>query len=139
MFLPDGSRYWDRSAFNPHRLVDYDHPDYDKNLYQSSAFFLVRKSVFKKVRWDEECLVYADREGKMPEDVKYSNDLKKEAYQFSFNEAATVWHADDSYTEFNNGQSSLTLKKDVLREQMDMHFFLPNCDEFDELLGALSE
>jgi len=139
VLLPDGSRYWDRAAFNPHRLVDYDHSDYDKNLYQSSAFFIMRKNVFEKVRWDDNCLVYADREGDVPEDVKYSTDLKNNSYQFSFNENSMVWHDDDSYTEFNNGHLSVTLKKDILREKMDMNFFLPSCSEFDNLVDTLNE
>ena len=138
VFLPDGGRYWDRAAHNPHRLLEYDHPDYDKNIYQSSAFFLTRKSVFTNVRWDDNCLVYADREGGIPEDVKYTIDLRSKGYQFSFNESALVWHADDSYTEFNNGNVSLSLKKDLLREKMDMNFFLPECCEFEEIKESLS-
>ena len=108
-------------------------------MYQSSAFFLIRKEVFEQVRWDDECLVYADREGGIPEDVKYTIDLKKHGCLFTFNEESLVWHADDSYTEFNNGTFSQTLKKDILREKMDMHFFLPNCDEFECLIKSLDE
>jgi hypothetical protein len=139
VLLPDGSRYWDRASINPHRLVEYDHPNYDKTLYQSSAFFLARKRVFNDVRWDDNCLVYADREGDIPEDLKLSQDLKQKGYQFDFNDSALVWHADDSYTEFNNGHTILTLKKDILREKMDMHFFLPECLEFEDTLRNLNE
>jgi GT2 family glycosyltransferase len=135
VLLPDGSRYWDRATLNPHTLVDYEHFEYDKELYQSSAFLLVRKQVFENVKWDENCLVYADREGQMPEDVKYSIDLKNKNYTLSFNKESLVWHNDDSYTEFNNGVYTLTLKKDLLREKMDMHFFLPNSLEFTNYVG----
>jgi len=107
-------------------------------LYQSSAFFLVRKQVFENVKWDENCLVYADREGQMPEDVKYSIDLKNKNYTLSFNKEALVWHNDDSYTEFNDGVYTLTLKKDLLKEKMDMHFFLPNSSEFTNYVGNIN-
>ena len=120
-------------------MVDYDHPEYDKNLYQSSAFMIVRKSVFEKVRWNEDCLVYADREGKTPEDVQYSLDLISNNYRIGFNQEATVWHYDDSYTEFNNNGILQTLKKDLLREKMDMHFFLPDCEEFEQVLEKHNE
>jgi len=139
VLLPDGGRYWDRATLKPHLMVDYDHPEYDKNLYQSSAFMIVRKSVFEKVRWNEDCLVYADREGKTPEDVQYSLDLISNNYRIGFNQEATVWHYDNNYTEFNNNGILQTLKKDLLREKMDMHFFLPDCEEFEQVLEKYNE
>lgn len=135
---PDGTRYWDRATLTPHYLVEYDHPNYDKSLYQSSAFFLVRKEVWNKVKWDENKLVYADREGQVPEDVQYSIDLKSKNYELSFNKTSLVWHYDETYTEFNNGNRILTLKKDFLRENMDMHFFLPACSQFTNFLSSLN-
>ena len=131
---PDGTRYWDRATLVPHRLVDYDHAEYDKALYQSSAFFLTRKSVWNQVKWDEEKLVYADRENQVPEDVQYSSDLKNSSYNFSFNKEALVWHYDDSYTEFSDGVNTVVLKKDVLKQQFNFNFFLPNSDLFKNLL-----
>ena len=138
VYNPDGTRYWDRATLNPHSLVDYSEPAGTPNLYQSSAFFLVRKHVFEKVRWDEGKLVYADREGKIPEDIQYSRDLQNNGFSFHFNSEALVWHNDDSYTEFSFGAGSTTLKKDVLRERHNMHFFLPEDIEFETLLEKLS-
>jgi glycosyltransferase involved in cell wall biosynthesis len=137
---PDGTRYWDRSTISPqHQLVSYDHPNYHAGLYQSSAFFLTRKEVWNAVKWDEQRLVYADREGGIPEDLQYSYDLHKHNYMFDFNQNSLVWHNDEAYTEFNNGHSSLTLKKSFLSEKMDMHFFLPASLEFKNCLNGFED
>ena len=129
VLLPDGGRYWDRATLNPHVLVSYDHPEYDRNLYQSSAFIMVRKDTFQKVRWNEECLVYADREGGTPEDVQYSLDLVQNGFKISFNENSVVWHNDDSYCEFEN----VCLKKDLITEKFGIDFFPGPTVEFEDL------
>ena len=118
---PDGTRYWDRSLLNPHVLVDYEHPKEDNRLYQSSAFFLVRKDVFSKVRWDETKLVFADRENKVPEDLQYSFDLKKNGFALHFNKNCCVWHNDERYTQFNNK----TILREVINKEtgLDIPFF----------------
>jgi hypothetical protein len=139
VFNPDGTRYWDRSLLNPHTLVDYKHSKEDQFLYQSSAFFLVRKEVFEKVKWDETKLVYADREGEIPEDVQYSLDLISNKYPLSFNENSLVWHNDDSYTEVDLGKVVQTLKKDLLMEKVGFEYFLPEDSEFTELVNGSSE
>jgi len=109
-------------------MVDYDHPQYDKNLYQTSGFIMARREVFENVRWDDNCLVRGDQEGGMSEDVKFSLDLIKAGYQLSFNEAAKVWHNDDSYTQYSN----LCVKKQMLAGKID--YTSTKADEFLELL-----
>jgi len=130
VLLPDGTRYWDRSTLNPHVLVDYRHPEDDKSLYQSSAFFLVKKEVFSLVRWDETKLVFADKEGGIPEDVQYSYDLIKNNFKLSFNSKSIVWHSDDKYTQFNN----ITILKQVIRKEYkkigEEPKFLDYCDQY---------
>ena len=125
---PDGTRHWDRATLKPHKMVDYDHPQYDKNLYQTSGFIMARREVFENVRWDDNCLVRGDQEGGMSEDVKFSLDLIKAGYQLSFNEAAKVWHNDDSYTQYSN----LCVKKQMLAGKID--YTSTKADEFLELL-----
>jgi glycosyltransferase involved in cell wall biosynthesis len=110
---PDGTRYWDRATINPHMLVDYNHPQEDKKLYQSSAFFMVRKSVFKKVKWDETKLVYADREGGIPEDLKFSYDLISNNFLLTFNKEALVWHFDSKYSAIEIDKRLITYNKDL--------------------------
>lgn len=134
----DGTRYWDRATLQPHRLVDYTHPSYDKALYQSSAFFLVRKNVFHTIKWNEDRLVYADREGQIPEDVQYSFDLINNKYKLDFNESSLVWHNDETYTEFSTGAASLTMKKELLTQQFNINFFLPEDDAFLELVESFN-
>ena len=128
---PDGTRYWDRATLTPHTLVSYDHPNYDKALYQSSAFFLSKKQVWNNVKWDESKLVYGDREGQVPEDVQYSIDLKNNSYTFDFNSSSLVWHNDNTYSEFNG----VCLKKELISKQFPMLEFLDNDEKYDNLVN----
>lgn len=132
---PDGTRYWDRAILNPHIMVDYDHSENDSNLYQTSCFFVVKKNVFKNVKWDETKLVYADREGQMPEDVKYSLDLIVRNYKLSFDKDNLVWHNDDSYTEYVNNNISVCLKKEILTKNAGISYFIPCKEEFKQLVS----
>lgn len=127
---PDGSRHWDRATLRPHRMVDYDHPSYDKNLYQTSGFIMCRKKVFETVRWDETCLVKADHNGGIPEDVKFSMDLLERGFELSFNESATVWHNDDRYTQIDVS----TLLKSVIEETNPNIMFPPTSKRFERLM-----
>lgn len=133
---PDGTRYWDRAILNPHIMVDYDHTEEDSNLYQTSCFFMIKKEVFKKVKWDETKLVYADREGGIPEDVQYSLDLNKHGYTLSFNKNATVWHSDSSYTEYVANNIAVCLKKDMISTQTGRDYFLDVCEEYNNNIEA---
>ena len=127
---PDGTRHWDRATLKPHKLVDYDHPQFDKNLYQTSGFIMVRRDVFENVRWDDECLVRGDQEGGLSEDVKFSLDLISNGYQLSFDDSSTVWHNDDSYTQV----SDYCLKKETLDDR-EIKYTSVKADEFLNLLG----
>jgi len=138
VYNQDATRYWDRATLTPHKLIDYNYPNYSKSLYQSSAFFIVRKDVFNKVKWNEDRLVYADREGQIPEDVQYSFDLINNSYKLDFNESALVWHNDETYTEFSTGAASLTMKKELLTNQYNINFFLPEDDDFLKLVENLN-
>lgn len=100
---------------------------------------MIRKSVFGTTKWNEDRLVYADREGQVPEDVQYSFDLINNKYKLDFNEASLVWHNDETYTEFSTGAASLTMKKDLLTKQFNINFFLPEDDSFSELVGNFNE
>jgi hypothetical protein len=106
-------------------------------LYQTSTFFLIKKSVLEVCKWDETKLVYADREGQIPEDVQFSFDLIKNNFELKFCEEAVVWHSDNSYTEFNHGNNSQTLKKDFLKEKFKFEFFLPDEEIYINLLKGL--
>ena len=128
---PDGTRHWDRGLINPRVLVGYSYPSYANGLLQTSGFIMVRKEVFEKVKWNESCLVYADRyERRIPEDLQFSLDLVAAGYQLNFNEDSTVWHNDDNYTEW--GQQ--TLLKSLIEEKTQTSFFPPPCEKFLENL-----
>jgi hypothetical protein len=127
---PDGTRHWDRATLKPHKMVDYNHPQYDRSLYQTSGFLMVRRDVFNSVRWDDNCLVRGDQEGGMSEDVKFSLDLVKAGFQLGFNESARVWHNDHTYTQY----SHLCVKKEMLEGKVD--FTSNKSPEFLKDLGA---
>lgn len=126
---PDGTRHWDRGTLIPRKLVDYNHPDNDKNLMQTSGFFLMRKETFLNNIWDETKLVYADRnEQQIPEDVQFNLDLHKKNTLLKFNKEATVWHNDDNYSSLNINNLEQTLTKSIIKNYNkniifpDIHF-----------------
>jgi hypothetical protein len=55
-----------------------------------------------------------------------------------FNEASLVWHNDETYTEFSTGAASLTMKKELLTNQYNINFFLPEDDDFLKLVENLN-
>ena len=128
---PDGTRCWDRATVNPHKLIDYDEPAGTPNLYQTSGFFLVRKEVWDRVKWNEGLLVHDDKNGQMPEDVGYSLSLLKNSFSFHFNKTAIVWHNDNSYTEW----AEETLLKEAIAKKTGINFFLEPCSEFINLVN----
>ena len=133
---PDGTRHWDKALLTPRKLVDYEHSDDDSNLMQTSGFFLIRKEVFSKIKWDETKLVYADREKQgIPEDVQFNIDFRKKGYSLKFNASATVWHNDDSYTEVMNQ----TLKKQTIEQIYEGFNFPEECLEYKNLLEFLND
>ena len=126
ILLPDGGRYWDRATISPHQMVEYDHPANDSKLYQTGAFWIIRKSVFEKHRWDDNLGFYQPNEQGMNEDVEFSFRLKSEGYVLSFDENNTVWHNDRGYSQFEK----LCLKKDILSEKLNIEkCFLSKDDE----------
>jgi glycosyltransferase involved in cell wall biosynthesis/GT2 family glycosyltransferase len=131
---PDGTRHWDRGILNPRILVDYDFPSYSKNLIQTSGFFLVKKEVYDKVKWDENKLVFSDRDGSgIPEDVQYTLDLISNGYQVFIDKELTVWHNDSRYTEFNNQ----TLMKEEITKRTGISFFPTGNPKYENLLELL--
>jgi len=101
ILLPNGDRYWDRATFSPHTMVDYTHPETDKNLYQTGCFWILRKEVYEKFKWDDSIEYYAEKQGKLNEDVELSKRLIDAGYTLSFDEENTVWHLDGRYFEKN--------------------------------------
>jgi GT2 family glycosyltransferase len=135
---PDGTRHWDRAKLgNPQILVDYKHPSYDKDLYQTSGFILVRKQVFQKVKWDENCLIWSSKEGKTSEDVQFSLDLKENGYLLDFNSSSCVWHNDDRYTEFQVDGLRHTLLKEEITKSISNYNFLDTHPAFERILEFL--
>lgn len=110
--LFDGSRYWDRATINPHQMIDYDCKLYRGMLYQSGAYWIIKKSVWEKEKWDPTIPFYATDKGfPMNEDVEYSLRLQKAGYKISFDKNNIVYHDDDTYIQIDN----LCIKKNLLK------------------------
>lgn len=98
----DGSRYWDRATYDPHLIVDYDHPLDDPKLYQTSGFMLTTREVAKQHRWNESIHF------RQHEDLEYSQRIAKFGNPLCFDKNNYVWHYD--YDCIQNG-NSITKKK----------------------------
>jgi hypothetical protein len=116
IFLPDGGRFWDRATMNPHKLVPYQHPSYDKSLYQTGGFWIMRKSVYEKHRWDSSIGINAEKQGKVNEDIEMSLRMHQHGILLSFDSNNTVWHNDNSYAEYNG----LTLTKKIISQRLNI-------------------
>lgn len=136
IYLPDGGRYWDRAILNPHQMVPYNFNDGDPRLYQTGCFWVLRSNVFEKHKWDSSIEYYAQKNGKVNEDVEYSDRLKKAGYKLKFDPYNLVWHWDDSYQEVKiNEQTLICLKKDMIPAIMFKQ--TEPLKEFVELLQGL--
>lgn len=131
LLLPDGDRCWDRSTISPHRMIDYDTVDYSGILYQTGAYWIVRKDTFKNNSWDPNIPIYAEKNGGINEDVEYSIRLQKEGYILRFDKENIVWHNDDSYCQIGE----LCLRKEVT----DLLVFKDKCEEFLSLAERMGD
>lgn len=134
---PDGSRLWDRATMQPHILVSYDHSIFDKNLYQTGGFSVHRKEVFQKLEWDGTIPVYAEKQGKINEDLDYSQRLHEAGYILNFDKENIIWHWDDNYTQVQGPQGSLTLRKSEITKHTGHTEFAPRCETFQSVLSML--
>lgn len=91
----DGTRFWDRAAMLPkHQMLPY-HTESCPNLYQTSGFICVKKSVFERISWDETTRVHSTK----PEDILFSKAAHEHGIPLDFNSYALVWHNDNKYTQ----------------------------------------
>jgi len=129
IFLPDGGRFWDRATMNPHKLVSYDHPSYDNNLYQTGGFWIMRKEIYDSYKWDSSIPINAEKNGSLNEDIEMSLRMHNNGVILSFDKENTVWHNDNSYVEINQ----LTLKKELAKKN-GFTFFPPTSRNFKKVL-----
>jgi len=138
ILLPDGGRFWDRATVSPHKLVDYDHPHYHKQLYQTGGFWIMRSELFEKHKWDASIVINAEKNGNVNEDVEMSQRMHANNIELSFDKDNTVWHNDNTYKEY----SSLTLKIDILANHLGVtpeSITEAACSDFTDAVEALNE
>jgi hypothetical protein len=128
ILLPDGGRFWDRATINPHKLVDYNHPEYDKKLYQTGGFWIMRTEIYKNNKWDSSIVINAEKNGSINEDIEMSLRMHKNSIALSFDKDNVVWHNDDSYMEYGEQtlKKNILLNKNLIDEKLETH----NCSEF---------
>lgn len=101
--LMDGGRYWDRVTVKPHKMIDYDAESFDGVLYQSGAYWIIKKYIWDKEKWNEDIPFYATKKGyPANEDVEYSLRLHDAGYKFSFDKNNIVYHNDDKYMQLGD-------------------------------------
>ena len=125
VLLPNGGRYWDRATYNPHSLIDYDAENYPGTLYQSGAFWIIKKRVYDIEKWDSSIAYDPDTSSGLPlaargrgainEDIEYSFRLQNRGFTISFDKENLIWHDDDQYVEDNSTKRVITLS-DAKRE-----------------------
>lgn len=105
---PNNDLYW--GGKNCYKCPKYEHAILNDNeesdcLYASGGqSFIIRKSVFDKVRWDDSILIYTMKdskdykEGLLNEDVKFSQDCLLAGFKIKHNSKMTVYHNDSNYT-----------------------------------------
>ena len=135
ILLPDRSRFWDRATMSPHVLVDYDYPEYSKNIYQTGGFWIMRKEVYEKIQWDSNIPINAAERGsnKINEDIDMTLRCYAAGYVISFDEENTVWHNDENYIEFNNQ----TLLKNLVSKQTDISYLPSKSNKFKNLIAKI--
>lgn len=103
ILLPNGTRYWDRCTYFPHHImVDYDFYSSDVTFYQGGCFSICKRTLFDKVKWDDDLPYYASKKGfKYNEDVDFSLKLKEQNIDIAFDKNNLVWHNDFSYASNN--------------------------------------
>jgi glycosyltransferase involved in cell wall biosynthesis len=135
VLLPDGGRYWDRATINPHQLIDYDNKFPEGTLYQSGCFWIIRKKVYDEEKWDSTIEFYAERNGKLNEDVEYSVRLQQKGYTISFDKENLVWHNDDNYIELK--EYNLTVKKEIAKDRLGIKEFPKITKHFQNALNVV--
>jgi len=119
ILLPDGGRFWDRAILQPHRLVSYDHPFYDKKLYQTGGFWIMRRNIYKSNKWNSEIPINSEKQGGMNEDIEMSLRMHQAGIELCFDKDNVVWHDDDSYAEYEHQ----TLKKEIIVNHLGVDIF----------------
>jgi len=139
ILLPDGGRFWDRAIISPHCLVDYEHPDYDKRLYQTGGFWIMRRDVYSNNKWNSSIPINNHLNGGMNEDIEMSLRMHQNNINFSFDKENLVWHNDDTYSETSVNEVPLTLKKEQIQQ---IHGFVPNfnpVEDYTNLIQSVKE
>jgi len=97
ILLPNGDRFWDKSTFSPHRMINYDDP-IGGNFYQTGGLWIIKSSVYNQCKWDASIPINATDKGfKYNEDVDMSIRIRDNGFIFNFDKNNLVWHNDDSY------------------------------------------
>lgn len=133
ILLPDGGRYWDRAVIYKtyQSLVSYSHDKYDKNLYQTGTFMVIKKCVFNDIKFDENIKYYSGNKleckPKINEDVDFSQRLYNKGYCIDFDVNNTVYHYD--YTVIQVG-SRVVIKnlqeKSILNSELSRYEYVRN-------------
>ncbi len=135
---PDGTRFWDNACYmSPvHGHINLNYNEEDDYKYMSGGqSWLIKKSVWEKVKWDEELLIYKMKnlqdysKGLHNEDTDFALRCRNSGYKIVHDPDIVVYHNDITYTGIGKVVRRRTLQKDYLwwknfnfSDQIAIHF-----------------
>ena len=128
ILLPSGGRYWDRFILddNVHTMVDYDHDKNDKRMCLCGTFFMFKKELFDKVKFDDTSVQYNGHKNKnvpfselkKTEDVDFSKTIYKHGFVIDFDKNNFIWHANDNFYHLNRYYDSVNHDVVILKNNL---------------------
>jgi hypothetical protein len=131
--VPDGTRFWDNACYmspsKGHVILNED--ETDDHLYMSGGqSWIIKKSAWSKVKWDEEFLIYKMKslddynKGIHNEDTDFALRCRQNNLKIRHEPSVLVYHNDKSYTavgrvirrRYNNKDQTWCEKLDLPEE-----------------------
>lgn len=120
---PDGTRFWDNACYmSPkygHINLNYNQED-DYKYMSGGQSWLIKKSIWEKVKWDEELLIYKMNnlqdysKGLHNEDTDFAVRCRSNGYKIKHDHNVIVYHNDKTYTGIGRMVRRRTIQKDYL-------------------------
>lgn len=120
---PDGTRFWDNACYmSPvHGHINLNYNEEDDYKYMSGGqSWLIKKSVWEKVKWDEELLIYKMSnlkdysKGLHNEDTDFALRCRSNGYKITHDYNVVVYHNDKTYTGIGRIVRRRSVQKDYL-------------------------
>jgi GT2 family glycosyltransferase len=118
---PDGTRFWDNACYmSPiHGHVNLNYNEEDDYKYMSGGqSWLIKKSVWEQVKWDEDLLIYKMKnledysKGLHNEDTDFALRCREKGFKITHYPEVIVYHNDATYTGIGRMVRRRSVQKD---------------------------